>query len=163
MRKLFPLILLATLVFIAATTFVAATGNDHERSRGPDFEANLSGAQEVSTRSTSATGEVDVEFDEAFTRVEVRLEVSNIQNVVAAHLHCNRTGLNGPVAFGLFSPRDFTFDADRGEADGVLTNEDFTGADCESAIGRPVNNIAALASAMQDGLIYANVHTDDGE
>jgi hypothetical protein len=88
MRKLFPLILLATLVFIAATTFVAATGNNQKRSRGPDFEANLSGAQEVPTRSTSATGEVDVEFDEAFTRAEVRLEVSNIQNVVAAHLHC---------------------------------------------------------------------------
>ena len=29
-----------------------------------------------------------------------------------------------------------------------------------AAIGRPVNNIAALAFAMRDGLIYLNVHTD---
>ena len=28
------------------------------------------------------------------------------------------------------------------------------------AIGRPVNNIASLAFAMRDGLIYLNVHTD---
>jgi hypothetical protein len=43
---------------------------------------------------------------------------------------------------------------------GTLTNADFTGADCVAAIGRPVNNIAALAFAMRDGLIYLNVHTD---
>ena len=95
----FPLTLLVTLLFIAVTTFIAAARNDHKRSRGPDFEANLSGAQEVPTRSTPATGEVEVEFDEAFTRAEVRLEVFNIQNVVAAHFHCNRAGLNGPVCF----------------------------------------------------------------
>jgi hypothetical protein len=160
---LFPITLLAILVFIAVTTFIAAIGNDHERSRGPDFEANLSGVQEVPARDTPATGEVEVEFDEAFTQAEVRLEVSNIQNVVAAHFHCNRAGLNGPVAFGLFSPGDFVFDAESGVAEGVLTNDDFTGADCEPIIDRPVNNIAALAFAMQDGLIYANVHTDDGE
>jgi hypothetical protein len=163
MRKLFQVILLVTLVTIATATFIGATGNRHERSTGPDFEANLSGAQEVPARPTPATGKVDVEFDEAFTRAEVRLRVFNIQNVVAAHLHCNRAGLNGPVVFGLFSPGDFTFDAASGEAEGVLTNDDFTGADCDPVIDRPVNNIAALASAMQDGLIYANVHTNDGE
>jgi hypothetical protein len=42
----------------------------------------------------------------------------------------------------------------------MLTNLDFTGADCTPIVGRPVNNIAALAFAMRNGLIYANVHTD---
>ncbi len=46
-------------------------------------------------------------------------------------------------------------------AEGTLTNADITdvGADCVPAIGRPVNNIASLAFAARDGLIYANVHT----
>ena len=52
-------------------------------------------------------------------------------------------------------------DADRREVEGVLTNADFTGADCVPIIGRPVNNIAALAFAMEQGLIYINVHTTD--
>jgi hypothetical protein len=31
--------------------------------------------------------------------------------------------------------------------------------DCPTPIGMPINNIASLAFAMRDGLIYANVHT----
>jgi hypothetical protein len=31
--------------------------------------------------------------------------------------------------------------------------------DCVPVIERPVNNIASLALAARDGLIYANVHT----
>jgi hypothetical protein len=31
--------------------------------------------------------------------------------------------------------------------------------DCPALRGRPINNIASLAFAMRDGLIYANVHT----
>lgn len=162
MSKLSTFVAFAVLVVIATTAFIAATANSQEGG-SLEFEAGLSGAQEVPARATPATGEVAVEFDEAFTQAEVRLEVSNIQNVVAAHFHCNRAGLNGPVAFGLFSPGDFVFDAERGVAQGILTNDDFTGADCAPIIDRPVNNIAALAFAMQDGLIYANVHTNDGE
>jgi hypothetical protein len=161
MRKLFTFVTLAALIVIVTTVFMAATNNQQGGSLG--FEASLSGAQEVPARDTPATGKVEVEFDEAFTQAEVRLRVFDIQNVVAAHFHCNRAGLNGPVAFGLFSPGNFVFDAETGEAEGVLTNDDFAGADCEPIIGRPVNNIAALAFAMQDGLIYANVHTDDGQ
>ena len=98
-------------------------------------------------------------FDKAFTRVEVKLRVQGGDNVMAAHFHCARPGETGPVEFGLFSPGPLLFDGER--AKGTLTNADFTGADCVPTIGRPVNNIVALAFAMRDGLIYANVHTTD--
>ena len=74
-----------------------------------------------------------------------------------AYFLCARAGQNGPIAFGLVDPGPLAFDG--GEVDGVLTNADFTGADCVPSIGRPVNNIAVLAFAMKDGLIYINVHS----
>ena len=127
-----------------------------------DFRATLSGAQEVSPPAppggvvTDATGKVVAKFDKGFTKVEVKLRVDGVADAWGAHFHCARPGQNGPVALGLFGPGPLMFDGE--VAEGTLTNADFTGADC-SGIGRPVNNIAALAFAMRDGLIYANVHT----
>ena len=105
------------------------------------------------------SADVTVTFDDALTEVDVKLKVDGGDNVVAAHLHCALPGEDGPVAFGLFSPGPLVFDGK--EAKGVLTNADFTGADCNDFIGRPVNNVAALAFAMREGLIYVNVHTTD--
>ncbi len=103
--------------------------------------------------------DVRADFDEGFTEVDVTLKVDGGDNVVAVHFHCALPGEIGPVAFGLFTPGPLVFDGT--EAKGFLTNADFTGADCNPTIGRPVNNIAALALAMREGLIYSNVHTTD--
>jgi tRNA pseudouridine-54 N-methylase len=47
-------------------------------------------------------------------------------------------------------------------ASGTLNNNDLVGgAGCVDVIGRPVTNIAALAFAMREGLIYVNLHTTD--
>lgn len=136
---------------------------------GLRFEADLSAEQEVKETSsgsgvfvpagivTDATGEVEAKFDEALTRVDVKLRVRDAVNVTAAHFHCGLPGENGPVALGLFNPGPLVFDGEK--AEGTLTNEDFQQADCNPPIGRPVNNIAALAFAMREGLIYTNVHT----
>ena len=126
------------------------------------FKAVLSGAQEVTNPPggvvTDASGEIMAQFDEALTRVEVNLQVNDSAGTFnRAHFHCARAGQNGPVAFGLVDPGPLVFDAQG--VSGTLTNADFTGADCGPSIGRPVNNIAALAFAMQDGLIYVNVHS----
>ena len=122
------------------------------------FSATLSGAQEVSEVDTPATGKIKAKFDKGFTEVTVDLKIENLLgSLTGAHFHCARPGANGPVAFGLMSPGPLSFDGKR--IRGTLTNADFTGADC-SGIGRPVNNIVSLAFAMQDGLIYVNVHSD---
>ncbi len=133
----------------------AAYGGDLE------FEAELTTAQEVPTPLPGliTSSGVAAVFDEGFTEVEVKLKVDRGDNVVAAHFHCALPGEVGPVAFGLFSPGPLAFDGT--EAKGILTNADFTGADCNPTIGRPVNTIAALALAMREGLIYVNVHTTD--
>jgi hypothetical protein len=96
-------------------------------------------------------------FDAAFTKVDVLLRVRGALDANRAHFHCARPGANGPIAFGLFDPGPLSFDGQ--VARGPLFNEDFNGAACEPTAKRPVNNIAALAFAMRDGLVYINVHT----
>ena len=124
-----------------------------------DFEAKLSGAQQVTEVVTTGRGRVDIRFSQSFKKVKVDLKISDLVGTfTAAHFHCARPGENGPVAFGIVMPGPLALDGNR--IRGTLTNADYTGADCVPTIGRPVNNIAALAFAMRDGLIYLNVHTD---
>jgi len=146
---------------------LAATGLAH--ADGQRFEAALSGAQEAvfdagevfipGGTDTDATGRIDVRFDKGFTKLRVDLRVNGLTGTfAAAHFHCGRPGQNGPVIFGMANPGMLVFDGRR--IRGTLTNADFTGADCLEVVGRGINNIAALAFAMEDGLVYANVHTD---
>ena len=132
------------------------------------FDASLSGDQEVVIEGgvfipggtdTDATGRIEASFDKGFTKVRVNLRIDNLTGTfAAAHFHCGRPGQNGPVIFGLVAPGPLQFDGMN--VRGTLTNLDFTGADCTALVGRPINTIAALAFAMRDGLVYANVHTD---
>lgn len=131
----------------------------HSSSHGLEFAAVLSSAQETGAVDSMGKARAFVRFDEGFTRMFVDVRIRNLTGSFAAsHFHCNRPGINGPVVFGLQSPGPLTFDGEG--LRGVLTNENFSGADCTGLIGRPVNNLAALALAMRDGLIYLNVHTD---
>lgn len=156
-----------TAMGLVCLTALAAAG--WAQADDTDFEARLSGAQEVvfddaemfvpGGTETGATGRIRARFDKAFTGVRVDLRVDGLTgSFAAAHFHCGRPGQNGPIIFGLVNPGDLQFDGKR--IRGTLTNADFTGEDCLEVVGRPVNNIAALAFAMRDGLIYANVHTD---
>lgn len=134
-----------------------------------EFEAKLSGAQEVvfdgdgnfvpGGTDTSAEGFVRISFNGRFSRAFVNLRVDGLVGTfAAAHFHCGRAGQNGPVVFGLINPGSLEFDGNR--IAGRLANEDYSGADCEAVVGRPVNNLVSLAAAMEDGLIYANVHSN---
>ena len=147
---------ITTLVLVGLLALpVAAYGG------GLEFDAELTTAQfvapPVAIPGMIVGADVLAVFDEGLTQVEVTLQVDGGATVGAAHFHCARAGVNGTVPFGLFAPGPLVFDGF--EAKGVLTNADFTGADCGPGVGRPVNNIAALALAMRDGLIYLQVHT----
>jgi hypothetical protein len=153
----------ATFFMLAALLAVSSLAY---ADKGLRFEATLSGAQEVPTVTTETTGEIKVDFDAGLTQAEFDLSVFNGVEVRVAHLHCERPGRNGPVVIFLFGPADPPINVDGELAEGTLTNAGFLPAgagagptDCPALIGRPVNNIASLAFAMRDGLIYANVHT----
>jgi hypothetical protein len=155
------------IVCLAVSSTAYSDGGNGDRG-GLKFNSNLSGAQEVVFENgnfvpggtdTNAEARIKAKFDKELTKVEVNLRIKDLEgNFTRAHFHCGRAGQNGPIAFGLVDPGPLVFDGQRIE--GALTNLDFTGVDCIPVVGRPVNNIAALAFAMRDGLIYINVHSD---
>ena len=124
-----------------------------------EFEAKLSGEQQVTAVESTGRGRAEARFNRAFRFVNVEVVINDlVGTVTAAHFHCARPGENGPVVFGLISPGPLALNGNR--IQGTLTNADYTGSDCTTNIGRQVNNMASLAFAMRDGLIYVNVHTD---
>ena len=153
-------LLLAALAVVA--TGSSAYGADHK------FNARAVGGQEVvfdatgafvpGGRDTDAEGRMRARFNAELTEVKIDLRIDGLLGTfAAAHLHCARAGANGPVAFGLVNPGPLEFDGKR--IRGTLGNGDFSGGDCSAAVGRPINNIAALYFAMRDGLVYLNVHS----
>lgn len=161
MRNVIGGVLAAILLATSGVAFGDNSKDERSFRDGLSFTARLAGAQEGQGVDSDGAGSARVRFDAAFTKVFVDLRINSLTgSFTRAHFHCNRPGANGPIAFGLVDPGPLMLEGRR--VRGVLTNADFTGADCLDVplVGRPVNNIAALAFAMRDGLVYLNVHTD---
>lgn len=132
---------------------------------------DLSAAQEVQDPPVESEGRgkafIVFERDLSEARVFVRFSGLVGREVTRLHLHCNVAGANGPIAIGLIdlvSPANdnsTVISQSDGRIGGVLTNAEFPEVDpCPDVIGRPVNNIASLAAAIDAGLLYWNLHTD---
>ena len=73
------------------------------------FEASLSGAQEVSPPappggvSTPTSAAIRITVNRDLSEAEIVLEVKDAVDVFAAHLHCGRAGANGPIVVPLFA------------------------------------------------------------
>ena len=136
-----------------------------------DLQARLSGEQEVTPPAaptipslgviTDAKARVQIQVERDLSSFRFRLVVRNGNDVTQAHLHCGRPGQNGPVVVFLSALNAEGQDVNGLLAHGTRRNEHIEpgAAACEELIGRPINNIASLAAAAFDGLIYANVHT----
>ena len=124
-------------------------------SAGDNFVAPLSGDEEVPARNTEATGVAKFKLREDGTVLLFKVNVSNIENVFAAHIHCGAVGVNGPVGVTLFagSPAG-------GAVDGTLAEGTITAADPGNACGW--TDLAWVLAAIESGNTYVNVHTNDG-
>jgi CHRD domain/56kDa selenium binding protein (SBP56) len=69
---------------------------------GDNFVATLSGDQEVPTRDTQARGVATSKLRQDGAALAFKVNVANIDNVFAAHIHCGAVGVNGPVGVTLF-------------------------------------------------------------
>ncbi|MCC5450597.1 CHRD domain-containing protein [Rheinheimera sp. UJ51] len=107
------------------------------------FNAALSGDQQVPRTPSTAMATGTVEIDENLMQVRASINLTNIANVQAVHIHDGDLGLNGPVAFSFTD----------GNNDGIYQL-------AETTIS------ADLMTDLKDGDWYINVHTSaypDGE
>lgn len=147
MRKL-RFIGLALILALAA--FSTATADNR------NFTAHLIGGEEVPARDTRAVGQAIFQLSKDGTELRYRLIASNIENVVAAHIHVGAVGTNGPVVLFLYGNAP----AGGGRTDGVLSSGTATAADLVGPLaGQPLD---ALVTALREGNAYVNVHTNDG-
>ena len=122
---------------------------------GDNFVATLSGGQEVPARDTQARGVATFKLNGDGTALRFKLNVANIDNVVAAHIHCGAVGVNGPVGVTLFMGAP-----GGGRVNGTLAEGTITAPDAGNGCGWA--DLGAVLAAMGSGGTYVNVHTNDG-
>lgn len=118
-----------------------------------DFRASsrLRGGNEVPRVNTRAVGSV-VLRPTAGGGIDYSIRAVRIDNVVAAHLHYGARGENGPVVAGLLA--EPAGDGFRLRLSGTVTEDELVG---------PLEGMstADLWRAIDEGLIYVNIHTTD--
>jgi len=150
---------------IAALAALLLTGGsiqaDHDDDgRGQEFEARLTGAEEVPPVVTNTSGKAEVVFNEDETKADYELEVRKGLRVQQSHIHCAPKGVNGPVVVFLAGFHNRGWDVDGS----WIENATVTDANViPPAPGGPcphvIENLRDLARAIRAGDTYVNVHT----
>jgi hypothetical protein len=89
------------------------------------------------------------------TALAFKVNVANLDNVFAAHIHCGAVGVNGPVGVTLFMGAPAG-----GVVNGTLAQGTITAPDAGNLCGWA--DLAAVLAAMASGATYVNVHSNDG-
>ena len=113
-----------------------------------NFRAHLNGASEVPPVETKAQGQFNAKLRDA--DLSYRLNVANLQNIVAAHIHCAPMDANGPVGVTLFLGAPVT-------TNGTLASGPILAPDAGNACGWA--DVDDIIDALETGDTYINVHT----
>ena len=147
MRKLRLFVIVAISVLSLVSIAAAANRN---------FRTHLTGDEEVPVRVTGAQGQAIFQLSKDGTQLHYKLNVANIENVVAAHIHVGPVGTNGEVVTFLYGP----VAPGGGRISGRIAQGTITAANLiNSLAGRP---LSALRAEIESGNTYVNVHTNDG-
>lgn len=121
-----------------------------------NFRAHLGGDEEVPAVDMRAQGQATFKVNSDGTSITYRLIVSNIENVLMAHMHLAPAGENGDIVVWLY-PSSPPSQLIEGRFQGVLTEGTFTSEDLVGSLeGQTLND---LTEAMKFGYVHVNVHT----
>lgn len=146
---------LAILLLLAV--LVAGAGSGTAVAEQLKFRADLSGANEVPPRPTEGDGKFKAWLVEDGAALQYTLELKDLSNTVAAHIHIGDPTVNGPVVAFLYGavPAGGGFEH-KIKVSGVITADDLVGP----LAGMP---LSALIDQMVAGNTYVNAHTNDGD
>ena len=144
MKRTLKIIAICTgVVLIAALAFAASN----------TFKAKLAGKDQAPPVKTKAGGNIRFDLGPDGNTMKYKLDVKNIQNANAAHIHEGKKGENGAPVVGLFSGP-----AKKGNFSGTLAEGQFTADNFLGTLkGKPMS---ALVDMIKAGNAYVNVHTD---
>ncbi|MQB01726.1 MAG: CHRD domain-containing protein [Actinobacteria bacterium] len=117
-------------------------------SAGVNFVAPMSGDEEVPRVDTQASGVAKFKLREE--GLVFKVNVANIEDVVASHIHCGAVGVNGPVGVTLFAGGPVS-------VSGTLAEGVITAPDADNDCGW--TDLEAVVTALESGDTYVNVHT----
>jgi len=151
-----PLALIILVIMIVETgaitnfsTPVFATAGVTEQ----QFTAKLFGDMEVPPIETNATGLAEFRPILNENTVTYTLNVTDIDNVTAAHIHSGEQAQNGPIVVTLFKPNI----PSPKMVSGLLSEGDITASNLEGPLtGKQLSD---LLSSMHSMELYVNVHT----
>ncbi|KEK22924.1 CHRD domain-containing protein [Bacillus gaemokensis] len=116
------------------------------------FFSKLRGENEVPPVETNARGKAIFKLNQGRDRLNFKLELLDIENVVVAHLHLGRKGMNGPVVAFLFGPMTKAVSIECAFFTGTITQNDLVGPLAGQSLEDLVREICFEN-------IYVNVHT----
>jgi hypothetical protein len=120
------------------------------------FSAHLSGAQMNPARLTNAVGEAKFNVNPDGSQLGFRVNVSNIENVVATEIRLGPAGSDGEVVATIYGP----VAPGGGKKSGTLAQGTITASSLSGSLaGQP---LSALINAMQSGDAFVLIRTDSG-
>jgi hypothetical protein len=134
-----------------------ANGDHTGTALSPDEEVMPAGV----VNTSGARGNALFKLNAAGDAIDYRLNVSQIENVFAAHIHLGAPGSNGGVVVFLYpSTANQNGPVGGGPIQGVISQGTITAANLINALaGQP---LSALVAEIEAGNAYVNVHTNDG-
>jgi len=145
MKRKDALLVKAFLMIIPLVSFTTIFADDNR------FSTPLTGMEEVPPVNTNSTG--IALFELVNNNINFKINVTNLDNIKAAHIHLGEFGQNGDVIFTLFKPAT-PIDV----LNGTLVEGKVTSVDLEGPLqGKTINDLVQLINNTKT---YVNIHTE---
>jgi CHRD domain-containing protein len=132
---------------------------DDDDGKSQEFEARLTGSEEVPPVVTNTSGKAEIVFNKDETKADYELTVRKGVRVTQSHIHCAPKGVNGPVVVFLAGFHNRGWDVDGSWIENATVTDANVIPPAPGPCPHVIENLRDLAAAIRAGDTYVNVHT----